>query len=123
MRDSLIILLIIIIVIIGNVISQNILEKDSENLINELEVLQQQLETEEAKHIVEDIYKLWEETEERWSIIVLHQELDSIKTAILGVKSGIESNDLDYSYQQIQNSIFLVGHIKEKEALKWKNIF
>lgn len=123
MKDSLIILFIIIIVMIGNTISQNILEKDSDNLIGKLEILNQKLETEEAKDIVEEIYNLWEETEERWSIIVLHQELDYIKTAILGVKSGLESNDIEYSYQQIQNSIFLVGHIKEKEVLKWKNIF
>lgn len=123
MKDSLIILLIIILVIIGNIISQNILKKDSQNLIQELELVQKELESETAKEKADELYELWEETEERWSIIVLHQELDLIKTAILGVKSGIESGDFDYSYQQIENSIFLVGHIKEKGAVKWKNIF
>lgn len=123
MRDSVIILLIVVIVVIGNVISQNILKEDSQNLIEKLEILQGELHEESAKQKVDELCELWEETEEKWSIIVLHQELDSIKTAILGVKSGIESGDLDYSYQQIENSIFLVGHIKEKGALKWKNIF
>ena len=123
MKDSLIILSIIIIVIIGNIISQNILKTDSEKLIGKLENLREELETETSIKKAEELYDLWEETEQRWSIMILHQELDNIKTAIIGVKSGIESEDYEYSYQQIENSIFLVGHLKEKWNLKWKNIF
>lgn len=124
MKDSIIIILIIVIVIIGNIISQNILKKDSEEIIANLEKLKQKIEKQEnLKETAEEIYNQWEETDEKWSIIVTHQELDQIKKAITSVKSGIESNDLSFAYQQIENSIFLVSHIKEKEALAWKNIF
>ena len=123
LKDIILILFIIAIVIVGNVISQNILKQDSIVLTEKLQELSKKLDSEDRKQEIEEIYKLWEETEKRWSIIVSHQELDLIKTSILGVKSGIETGDFEYSYEQIQNSIFLVGHIEEKTAIKWKNVF
>ncbi len=124
MKDSAIIFVIIVMVIIGNIISQNILKQDSENLTNKLEDLKQNINQKElAKEKVNEIYELWEEIDSRWSIIITHQELDLIKTAILTIKAGIEVDDRQIAYEQIENSIFLVGHIKEKEALSLKNIF
>ena len=124
MRDTCIIKLIIVIVIIGNVISQNILKENCEKLTQHLEDLKENLQDKEyATKKAEELYDLWEETEAKWSIIVVHQELDLIKTAILSVKAGIETGDTMFSYEQIENSIFLVGHIKEKGEMEWKNIF
>lgn len=124
MRDTCIIILILIIVIIGNVISQNILKQESEKLIQSLEDLKTSLQDkEDSVKKAEELWDLWEKAEAKWSIIVVHQELDLIKTAILLVKSGIETGDIQFTYEQIENSIFLVGHIKEKAAMEWKNIF
>ena len=123
MKDVIIIVLIIIVVIAGNIISQKMLKDDSEKIIEKLEILKQELNNQQALSLAEEINKLWEETENKWSIIIFHQELDSIKTSIIAVKSSLESGDISYSYQQIENSIFLVGHIKEKWSLKWKIVF
>lgn len=124
MRDTAIIILIIVIVIIGNIISQNILKNDSEKIIQNLEELKTNLEDKEYSiKKVEELYELWEETENKWSIIVIHQELDLIKNAILLVKSSIEIGDIQFCYEQIENSISLVGHIKDKGAIELKNIF
>lgn len=124
MRDTAIIILIIVIVIIGNIISQNILKNDSEKIIQNLEELKTNLEDKEySTKKVEELYDLWEETENKWSIIVIHQELDLIKNAILLVKSSIEIGDIQFCYEQIENSISLVGHIKDKGAIELKNIF
>jgi len=123
MKDSLIIIAIIVLVVIGNTIAQNTLKHDSEKIIEKLETLKQELNTEQALPLAEEINELWEDAEKRWSIIIFHQELDSIKTSIIAVKSSLEIGDIEYSYQQIENSIFLVGHVKEKWSLKWKNIF
>ena len=87
------------------------------------DIKKKELNTEQALQLAEEINELWEEAEKRWSIIIFHQELDSIKISIIAVKSSLESGDIEYSYQQIENSIFLVGHIREKWTLKLKNIF
>lgn len=124
MKDTVIIVTIIVIVIIGNIIIQNVLATDSEEIIAKLEEIKVQIENnEDATENVQELYDKWEKTNEKWSIIVTHHELDSIKTAIIAVKAGVESNDTEYAYQQLQNSIFLVGHIQEKTKIEWKNIF
>lgn len=124
MKDVLIIVGIIVIVVVGNMIIQNVLHTDSEEIIAKLEEIKEQIEKEEdATKNAQELNVKWEETNEKWAMIVTHQELDSIKIAILGVKSGIESGDTEFAYQQLQNSIFLVGHIKEKIKINSKNIF
>ena len=123
MKDAIIIIVIISLVAFGNFFSQNILKKDIDILIEKLEKLRDELYQENANQMISEIYDLWEETEKKWSMIVSHQELDLIKTSVIGAKSGIESGDLNYSYEQIESSIFLIGHIKEKTTIKWKNVF
>ena len=34
-----------------------------------------------------------------------------------------KTSDAKFAYQQLQNSAFLVGHIKEKVKINWQNIF
>lgn len=124
MKDIIVIVGIIVIVVIGNMLIQNVLHTDSEEIIAKLEGIKEQIENEEdATKNAQELNDKWEETNEKWAMIVIHQELDSIKTAILGVKSGIESGDTEFAYQQLQNAIFLVGHIKEKIKINSKNIF
>lgn len=123
MKDALIIMLIVALVIIGNIISQDMLKKDSEKLVEKLEKIRNELGNGNIEQLAEELYELWEQTEKKWSIIILHQELDNIKLAVIAVKSSIESGDLTYAYQQVNNAIFLVEHQTEKWSLKWKNIF
>ena len=124
MKDFFIIGFIIFIVILGNSIINTILEEDSEKIINVLNYLKENIENKEiAKQKADEVYDLWLGTEEKWSIIVDHQELDMIKIAILTTKAAIKVEDVEEGYEQLENSIFLVGHIKDKVAVAWKNVF
>ena len=130
-KETLIIIIIVlIIIIIGDIGIQNYITKTSDELALQLEELKQKLETleegkntEELKELSSKIYEDWEEINKKWSIIVIHSELDTIELALIGVKSTIEANELQDTLQEIEKSIFLVEHIKEKEKLKLKNIF
>ena len=124
MKDFFIIGFILFIVILGNSITNTILEEDSEKIINVLNYLKENIENKEiAKQKADEVYDLWLGTEEKWSIIVDHQELDMIKTAILTTKAAIKVEDVEEGYEQIENSIFLVGHIKDKIKVDLQNIF
>ena len=129
-KETLIIIIIVLIIIIGDIGIQNYITKTSDELALQLEELKQKLETleegkntEELKELSSKIYEDWEKINKKWSIIVIHSELDTIELALIGVKSTIEANELQDTLQEIEKSIFLVEHIKEKEKLKLKNIF
>ena len=129
-KETLIIITIVFIIIIGNIGIQNYISKTSDELVFQLEDLKDKLENidktdniEELERLSVKIYENWEEVNKKWSILVVHSELDLIELALMGVKSTIEANELQDTLQEIEKSIFLVEHIKEKENLRLKNIF
>ena len=126
-RDIFIITIIIISVIIGTIYTQNLLGENTDALLKELGRLEtninENMKKEEIDKNANNIYQKWREVSEKWSIIVDHQEIDLIEKALLAVKSTIETEEYNKSIQKIQESIYLIGHIKEKEELNIKNIF
>ncbi len=126
-RDIFIITIIIISVIIGTIYTQNLLGENTDVLLKKLGKLEtninENMQKEEIDKNANDIYQKWREVSEKWSIIVDHQEIDLIEKALLAVKSTIETEEYNKSIQKIQESIYLIGHIKEKEELNIKNIF
>ena len=126
-RDIFIITIIIISVIIGTIYTQNLLGENTDLLLEKLGKLEininENMPKEEIDKNASDIYSKWKEISEKWSIIVDHQEIDLIEKALLAVKSTIETEEYNRSIQKIQESIYLIGHIKEKEELNIKNIF
>ena len=126
-RDIFIITIIIILVIIGTIFTQNLLGENTDVLLKKLGRLEtninENMQKEEIDKNANDIYQKWREVSEKWSIIVDHQEIDLIEKALLAVKSTIETEEYNRSIQKIQESIYLIGHIKEKEELNIKNIF
>ena len=128
MKDLTIIVTILVAVFIGNNYTQNLLKNDSGELAGQLEMLKEDINAneknfEEQKDRANKIYENWVKKSENWSVLIDHQEIDLIEKAILGVKSGIETNETSKAIQKIEESIFLVNHIPEKEKLNVKNIF
>ena len=69
------------------------------------------------------MYSEWEKINEKWSVIILHDEIDLIETALIKMKAEIKSGEIEDSMAEIDTSIFLLNHIKEKEKTSLKNIF
>ena len=126
-RDLFIIAIIIICVIIGTIYTQNLLGENTDILLADSEDLQKDIhsniEKEEINNNANEIYRKWREISEKWSVIVDHQEIDLIEKALISVKSTIETEEYKRSIQKIQESTYLIGHIKDKEELNIKNIF
>ena len=131
MIKEIIIIIVIIIVIVGlNYYTQTYLEKTSDDLTEKLidlkkgiEIVKQTNDTEKIKEQSEEIKEQWDKQENTWSLLIKHEELDLIQISILKVKAGIENNALADSLLEIDQSIFLIGHIKEKDSFQLKNIF
>ncbi|MBR6033355.1 MAG: DUF4363 family protein [Clostridia bacterium] len=94
-----------------------------ESLKNEIEIAQVESSNTKVTEMSEDVIKKWDEMNDIWSMLVVHQELDNIKLSILEVKGAVSTSSFDDALEEIDKAIFLVGHIKEKEAFKLKNVF
>ena len=128
MRETIIILSILIIIFVGACITQKFLNNTADLLVSKLEDLKSGIEEDkiDEKEMIEktdEIYSEWEEINERWSVIVLHDEIDLIETSLIRMKSKIKTGYINESMEDLDTSIFLLKHIKEKEKTSLKNIF
>ena len=126
MREIIIIVIVIVLVSVGSIFTQKYLEKTSDELTAKLEELKNEIKGENfetADSISNEVLAKWQDIKHKWSMVVVHEELDNIELAMLGVKGSIEAQDSEDGLVEIEKSIFLVSHIKEKEAFKIKNIF
>lgn len=130
MKEIIGIVVILIIVTVSSVLLQSYLEKTTEEILLKLETLKKNIEqaklsedNTKAKETSNEIIEKWDEISEIWSMIVVHQELDNIKLSILEVNGAIEAESFDDAIEEIDKTIFLAGHIKEKESFRLKNIF
>ena len=128
MKQIIIMIIILIIIFTGAWYTQKFLDDTSSKLVSELENLKEDIETnnieeDKLKEQADEICGQWKDISERWSIVVLHDELDLIETSLIKVKSKIKMGILDESMEDIDISIFLLKHITEKERTSLKNIF
>ncbi len=128
MKEIIIIISILIIIFAGSIITQMYLNKTSTLLIDKLENIKSDIENEKfdrekVSKKAEEMYSEWEKINEKWSVIILHDEIDLIETALIKMKAEIKSGEIEDSMAEIDTSIFLLNHIKEKEKTSLKNIF
>ena len=118
MKEFVIIIIILTIIFGGALYTQNYLNNTSDRLVSKLEELKTNLENKNKKkqkieEKSDEIYGEWEDVNEKWSVIVLHNEIDLIETSLIRMKSKIKARNLDESMEDLDTSIFLLKHIKE----------
>ncbi|MBQ2916781.1 MAG: DUF4363 family protein [Clostridia bacterium] len=128
MKETIIIITILMIIFGGALYTQKYLTNTADTLVSKLENLKTDLESENTNQQrlegqSDEIYGEWEEINEKWSVVVLHDEIDLIETSLIRMKSKIKTGSLEESMEDLDTSIFLLKHIKEKEKTSLKNIF
>lgn len=128
MKEIIIIITILIIIFTGSILTQNYLNKTSNLIVTDLEDIKKNIENKDLSNDelikkAEETYQKWEKTNEKWSVIILHDEIDLIETSLIKMKAEIKSGEIEDAMAEIETSIFLLNHIKEKEKTSLKNIF
>ncbi len=67
-------------------------------------------------------YDKWEELDDILSYYIEHDELEKVKTALTSAKSYIEIEEYKESIEAIDNCIYILDHIHEKEMFSLDNI-
>lgn len=129
MKEFVIIIVSLVLVFAGASVSQAYLEESSKDLIGELEVLREEIkkaqsdEENNSEELANEISEKWEETEDKWSLITMHEELDLIELSLIAMEIAIQEQEYERSIEELEKSKFLLEHITEKEKFKLKNVF
>lgn len=127
-KDIITIIVISLIVVASHVLIQNVMDKNSEDLIKQLSSLREEIENtenndDEVKEKANNIYTTWTKKSGVWATIIDHQDVEQIEKLLINVKSAIETKETEEAIQKIEESKFYISLVQDKEKLKIKNIF
>ena len=93
----------------------DIFNKIEENISNrEIELLNNEIKNIETK---------WEEKQKRLAYYIEHDELEKVHTAIVTMKSYVETENFSSAMAELEEGEFVIEHIQEKNSFNLQNIF
>ena len=127
-REAIITILIIIAIIIGEWLTQSYSKKTLSGVQDSLRelkegILSSENEVSELIDKTNQIYDKWEEDNQLLSYYLEHDELEKVNTQFVLVKGYLETDDPKNAIPDIEEGIYILEHIKEKEKLSIKNVF
>lgn len=126
-REALITVLIVIVILIGEWVTQKYTKKTLSNVQTDLielkeEILKTDVDVNNLIQKSEKINENWEKKNQVLSFYLEHDELEKVNTQIILIKGYLESDTPQDSIPDLEEGIYILEHIKVKEAFTLKNI-
>ncbi len=139
-KEIIICICIIIFVILIDFFTQNYSKKTIDKITDDLSFLKEELisiinqekfkqennnnkKDDNIKQITDDITNEFDNKYEILAYYIEHDELEKVKTELVNIQANIETEEYNEANADINRSIFLLDHIKQKMSLQIKNIF
>ncbi|MGI6776989.1 MAG: DUF4363 family protein [Acetivibrionales bacterium] len=122
-----IIISVIIVLILGiSLISKNILTNTSEELVNYIERVEQNVKSanwDQANQELSEIEKNWTKTKRIWAMLIDHIEIDNIDSSMARMGMLLETREKSLALSEASVLRLFIKHIPEKVSFKLENIF
>lgn len=127
MLKELIICIVLVVSIVSlDIYTQNFTEKTVSEITADYNSLKQTILSEDKEQMqnkAENIDKNWEEKNEKLAYFIEHDELEKVSNSIVEMKSHIETETFTDAIAELEEGIFVLQHIQERNAFNLKNIF
>ena len=129
MKEITISILIIISIFIGNFITQNYTNYATEHTSKQLSSLKEIMVSNEEniKKDLEDkvdkIHEEWDEKYEKLAYYIENYELEKFESGLTLVRRYIETEEYTESIGKVDETIYLLRHLEDKNKFSLKNIF
>lgn len=117
---------IIIIVIILEIWLSTSIDNSVEDTLGKLQDLKQVLKEENyegSRSKSEKLNTQWFEYENKLSLFVEHDEVEKVSAKITVILENTANGEYKAALEDVMEASFLLEHVKDKNKLKWKNIF
>ena len=126
-RDIVFCIIIIVIIITVDFFIQDYIKNSAEDMTVKLDDLKREVSNKEEEKIKEvDTKKVRETWEEKYKIlasVIEHDELEKVEKNLTGIYSALESKELSEVISELDESMFILRHIKDKYSFKIENVF
>lgn len=125
-KQIIICIIIVLLVIALDIWTQTYTKESVTEIIGSLNELKESVMLEKldiAKEQIDETINKWDKRYEHLSYYIEHNELEKVKTELVGLKANVEVEQYGEAAGDIDRSIFILEHIKQKMELQIKNIF
>ena len=126
-RDIVFCIIIIVVIVIVDFYIQDFIKNSAEEMTVKLDNLKQEVSNKEKDKINEvdtkEVRETWEERYKILASVIEHDELEKVEKNLTGIYSALESNELSDVISELDESMFILRHIKDKYSFKIENVF
>lgn len=127
LKDIIICIVIIIVIIAFDVFIQNYIKDSSEEITSKLNTIREQviaIETEKIDEInTKELRESWENRYKKLASVIEHDELEKVENSLTAIYSALESKEQSEAIVEVDKSIFILRHIKDKYRFRIENVF
>lgn len=111
-------------IVLMDIFLQKYVDSTFESMSAKLDEICKNIDNKQAcTNKIEELDGLWESNFKKMACYLEHDELEKVKTQIVIIKSGMEIDDKEFVFEEVNRAKYIINHIKEKECLKIDNIF
>ena len=96
--------------------------KSLNELRDEIKKKDNEIDSKVANKKIDDIHKEWDWNYDTLAYYIEHDELEKVTTQMRIIKADFESDLEEEVIPEIEEGIYILEHIKEKETLNLKNV-
>ena len=126
-RDIVFCVIIIIVIVVLDFFIQYYIKNSAEEMTVKLDNLKQEAANKEEDKINEvdtkEVREAWEKRYKILASVIEHDELEKVEKNLTGIYSALESNELSEAISELDESMFILRHIKDKYSFKIENVF
>lgn len=126
-KDIVFCIIIIIVIIIFDYLIQDYIKDSAEEMTITLNDLKQEVLNKEEDKINEietkQVKKIWENKYKFLASVIEHDELEKVEKNLTGIYSALESKERSEVISELDESMFILKHIKDKYSFKIENVF
>ena len=126
-RDIVFCIIIIVVIITVDFFIQDYIKNSAEEMTVKLDSLKQEVLNKGEEKINEvdtkEVRETWEERYKILASVIEHDELEKVEKNLTGIYSALESKELSEVISELDESMFILRHIKDKYSFKIENVF
>lgn len=129
-KELIISIIIVVLIFVGNAVTENYTRESVDETKQSLSALREEIIKNEdevdvniTKEKIDKIHEQWDSRYEKLAYYIEHDELEKVKTELTGLRGYIEKEEYSEAVPELDKSVYILEHIKDKTALNLKNIF
>jgi hypothetical protein len=126
MRSYIIMAVIMVLLAGGSIWGNRYINTSTQKLVQSIEQIDERLDKQDwvqADSQLQVLKKDWDQTKDVWSVLVHHQEIDTIDISVMRLTEYVQANNSVLATGELAALRLLFEHISDTEALNLKNIF